>query len=114
MKKTVFLMAVVLSSVLLTSCEKDYTKPENLSGTVWKAYGMGVDYVMLVFTSENKVEYWVKEYGYQAERWVTYSYSIFLNQIRLEYQGEIDYTGTIENGIIFLTIEDEVATFIKQ
>jgi hypothetical protein len=114
MKKTIFLVLACVS-VLLTSCEKDYTKVDNLSGTTWKCSDIGdVEYALFVFTSTNSVEFWVKSKGEPEYQNGIFSYSVYTNRIHFIYEDETVITGLIDKNTITATIEDETGVFIKQ
>lgn len=113
MKKAIFLMLACVS-VLLTSCEKDYTKADNLAGTVWKYNQLSGEYALLVFTSTNTVEFWVKSTGEPEYLNGEFSFSVYNNRIQCSYEGETYITGTIDKNTITATIEDEIAVFVRQ
>ena len=102
-------------TVLLASCEKDYTKVDNLVSTTWKCYNIGnVDYALLVFTSTNTVEFWIKEAGEPEYQAGTFSYSVYSNRIHFTYEDEVMFTGLIDKDTITVTIEDETGIFVKE
>lgn len=107
------MLACVLA--LLTSCEKDYTKVDNLAGTTWKCSNTGgVEYVLIIFTSTSTAEFWVKERGEAEYQDGICSYSVYDNRIHFTYEGETYITGTIDKDVISAMIEDEAYFFIKQ
>lgn len=59
--KNIFLV-VSLCFAFLMSCNKDYTNPENLSGTEWKSYDVdeNYEYFLLKFISTSQAELFIK------------------------------------------------------
>lgn len=54
--KVKYLFLLLFVSIILTSCKKDYTNPENLSGTTWRYDFPASDvYHLFIFHSSNRV-----------------------------------------------------------
>ena len=116
MKKTFFLVLACVS-VLLTSCETDYSIPNNLVGTIWKCTydnaSNGLEYDLLIFTSKSTVEGRSK-YANQTEKSLFVgSFSILKNHL---YVTSTNYTfdGEIIGDEIIIEMGNDICTFKKQ
>lgn len=116
MKKAIFLMLACVS-VLLTSCETDYSIPNNLVGTIWKCTydnaSNGLEYDLLIFTSKSTVEGRSK-YANQTEKSMFVgSFSILRSHI---FVSSTDYVfdGEIIGDEMVIEMGNDICTFKKQ
>lgn len=106
--------------MLLNSCSKedDFTKPENLKGTLWKCtqfhpFMEDMEYLAMKFISTTKVELSEKEIGEPVEQDGVAVYTISGNTITL-ISGNEKTTGVIEGETMTFSIEGIAFDFNKQ
>jgi hypothetical protein len=120
--RRLILLVFVFVTVLATSCSKDeiddFTKPENISGTIWKCtlapnWDKDLEYALLSFTSSTTVEGWTKYVDKEEQKDWTGSFSISNDRISISYESET-FTGIIVGENINTTIDEETYVFSKQ
>lgn len=118
MKKLLFI-ALVLSSIILSSCNKDedYTDPDNLAGTEWKSLDTEYsdeEYYLFKFTTKTIIEMWIKyEDDTKVYNEMSGIYSILGNAITINFDGD-PVTGVIDGNTMNFAYDGEVITFKRQ
>jgi hypothetical protein len=129
--KKLLLIAFVLTTVMFAACKKtenqdqkptvDYTKPENLSGTTWKCFDLGVDSTMewaaLIFKSTSVVEGWTKKKTANATKDWTGSFAIINTTITFNYLMDTvpqTFSGVISGEVINCQMAGTTVVFKKQ
>ena len=129
--KKLLLIAFVLATVLFSACKKtetrdskptvDYTKPENISGTTWKCFDVGIDPTMewaaLIFRSTSAVEGWSKYKNLNETKDWTGGFTIINITITFNYLMDTvpqSFSGTISGENINCLMGGTPVTFKKQ
>jgi hypothetical protein len=127
--KKLLLIVFVLTTVMFAACKKnqdqkptvDYTKPENLSGTTWKFFDLGVDSTMewaaLIFKSTSVVEGWTKKKTANATKDWTGSFAIINATITFNYLMDTvpqTFSGVISGEVINCQMAGTTVVFKKQ
>jgi hypothetical protein len=129
--KKMLLIAFMLTTVLFVACKKDenkdpvqtvdYTKPENLSGTIWKYFDVGpnsnMEYAALKFKSVSAVEGWSKKKTEIEKMDWTGSFSVNNSTIIFNYVMDSvpeTFNGTVSGQIINCQMGGTTITFKKQ
>jgi hypothetical protein len=129
--KKLLVIAFVLTTVMFAACKKtenqdqkptvDYTKPENISGTTWKCFDVGIDPTMewatLIFKSTVAVEGWSKYKTHNETKDWAGSFAIINTTITFNYLMDTvpqTFSGTISGESINCLMGATTVVFKKQ